>query len=200
MKYPPCSLHACVQHDPQHMTERAKFMLSPTVVMLTSQACTPSSPIRLVLRRSMRNYAKGRHIVFSDESHFQLCPDDNHRRLLRGLGQWGESFLTIASTQAHNKALWSGCHLLWELDSSGSHFCHSDSIALQWQHSTTGYVTVPFGHPGLTFQHANACLHAASVPIKRFQACPVIPWTAWLFDLSSIERLVPSRNIGNLVQ
>ena len=48
-----------------------------------------------------------------------------------------------------------GCHPLWSPDSSGSIFWHSETTALRWRHSTTGYVTVAFTKIW-TFQHDNA--------------------------------------------
>ena len=47
--------------------------------------------------RSTKNCADWGHIVFTDESCFHLCSDDNHRRVFRHPGWWGrESALNIA--------------------------------------------------------------------------------------------------------
>ena len=78
--------------------KKVQFMLSATVVTLSCCACTPSSSITVV--PCPINCAVWGHIVFSDKSLFQLGPTDNCRRCLRPA-------LTIASHQAHDKALFS---------------------------------------------------------------------------------------------
>ncbi|GFX70421.1 transposable element Tc1 transposase [Trichonephila clavipes] len=48
------------------------------------------------LARSGWNQADWGHIVFSDESCFQLCPDDHRRRVWRRPGQCADPAFTIA--------------------------------------------------------------------------------------------------------
>ncbi|GFW80423.1 HTH_Tnp_Tc3_2 domain-containing protein [Trichonephila clavipes] len=48
------------------------------------------------LARSGYNHADWRRIVFSDESHFQLCPDHHRRRLWRHPGKHSNPAFTIA--------------------------------------------------------------------------------------------------------
>ncbi|GFT33290.1 transposable element Tc1 transposase [Trichonephila clavipes] len=50
----------------------------------------------MVLARSYWNQADWRRIVFSDESRFQLCPDDHRRRVWRCSGQCTDPAFTIA--------------------------------------------------------------------------------------------------------
>ena len=63
-----------------------------------------------------------------------------------------------------------------------------------------------FRRPGLIFQHDNGRPHAARVAMNFHQACPILPWIAWLPDLSPIDhiwdvmrrRLLPSQNTDDL--
>ncbi|GFV40135.1 hypothetical protein TNCV_1533831 [Trichonephila clavipes] len=48
------------------------------------------------LRKMLLTSVHCRAIVFSDESHFQLCPDSNRRRVWRRLGQRADPAFTIA--------------------------------------------------------------------------------------------------------
>ena len=88
---------------PAHMSnmtfgirKRPEFMLSPTVHHWVR--------LEWCHARSTRNCADWGHIIFSDESHFQLCSDDNFRRVLP-MG-WGYLPWLLQGTQAHNKVLW----------------------------------------------------------------------------------------------
>ena len=60
------------------------------------------------MARSGWNDADWGRIVFSDESRFQLCPDDHRRRVWRRTGQRGILLSLLHATPALNKALWSG--------------------------------------------------------------------------------------------
>ena len=58
-----------VQYDPWHISKRDEFMLSSTYLTLTSHACTPLSPIKVLPYRSTRNWADWRR---KDETRFQM--------------------------------------------------------------------------------------------------------------------------------
>ncbi|GFS79773.1 hypothetical protein TNCV_749731 [Trichonephila clavipes] len=51
-------------------------------------------------------------IMFSDEFHFQLFPDDHRGRVWRNLGKRADPAFTIATTQAFNQELLSGAPFL----------------------------------------------------------------------------------------
>ena len=94
--------------------------------------------------RSTRYCADWGCIVFSDAFHFKLFPVENCRRVWRRQSQSGETALTITCHIGSQQRACLRRHLLWSPDSFDSHFWHGDSISLQWRHSRTGYVTVPF--------------------------------------------------------
>ncbi|GFS88102.1 transposable element Tc1 transposase [Trichonephila clavipes] len=61
---------------------------------LTSARCR--ARLQWCLARSGWNHADWGRIVFSDESHFQLCPGNHRRRVWRRLGQRADPSFTIA--------------------------------------------------------------------------------------------------------
>ena len=69
-----CGLHTCVQLNPWHMTESRIYDFKLVYCWVWLECCWAWS---------MRNCSKWGHIVFSDESCFLLCPDNNYRRFLR---------------------------------------------------------------------------------------------------------------------
>ncbi|GFW36382.1 transposable element Tc1 transposase [Trichonephila clavipes] len=52
--------------------------------------------LQCCLNRSGWNQANWGHIVFRDESHFHLCPDDHRRHVWRRPGQRADPAFTIA--------------------------------------------------------------------------------------------------------
>ncbi|GFY15547.1 hypothetical protein TNCV_1281951 [Trichonephila clavipes] len=62
--------------DPSQTTDRAKFKLVPTATQPTTPACILSSRITLVFYSTDCNHAEWGRMVFSNESRFQLYPDD----------------------------------------------------------------------------------------------------------------------------
>ena len=103
-----------VQHDPRHMTERVKFMLSPIGVTLTLTPVHRQIQLECYGGRSTRNCADWWGIVFSDESCFQLCPYNNRRHVLRHPGLLRETCPDYCKphrpTARHHDL---GCHFLW---------------------------------------------------------------------------------------
>ncbi|GFV40228.1 transposable element Tc1 transposase [Trichonephila clavipes] len=75
------------------MADRAKFALVPTI---TTPACTLSSLITVLLGSISWNHAVWGRIVFSNESRFQLCPEDHRSHVWRRLGQCANPDFTIA--------------------------------------------------------------------------------------------------------
>ncbi|GFW85376.1 hypothetical protein TNCV_144211 [Trichonephila clavipes] len=78
------------------MTERVE-LLSPTIASLFLHVCTQSSPTKVVPGSiNMELRADWERMVFSDESQFQLCPDDNRRCTGRLTRRCGDPALTFA--------------------------------------------------------------------------------------------------------
>ncbi|GFV21301.1 uncharacterized protein TNCV_4888961 [Trichonephila clavipes] len=74
-------------------------------VTLVSTATPAHCPARLqwCLARSGLNHADWGRIVFSEESRFQLCFEDDRRRVWRRPGQHAELAITIALNQCFSK-------------------------------------------------------------------------------------------------
>ncbi|GFT90485.1 transposable element Tc1 transposase [Trichonephila clavipes] len=89
--------------------------------------------------------------LFSDESHFQLCPDDHRRRVWRHPGQGADPAFTIAGYKAQQ---------------------YIDDILRP--------ILLPFllQYPGLIFQQDITRLHTARVAINCLTACQTLSWPA----------------------
>ncbi|GFX36463.1 transposable element Tc1 transposase [Trichonephila clavipes] len=90
--------------------------------------------------------------VFSDESRFQLCPDDHRRRVWRRPGQRADPAFTIA----HHTGSQPGV-LVWG--------------AISFDSRTPLY-------PGLIFQQDNARPQTARVSMNCLAAYRTLPWPA----------------------
>ena len=99
------------------MSEKAEFMHTTTVVTLISHVCTPFRVVPCPINEELHSLGS---VGFFDESCFQLCTENNHRRVLRVLGSWGNWICPDyrKPQKTHNKALWSGmsCSLIVELN------------------------------------------------------------------------------------
>ncbi|GFX13727.1 uncharacterized protein TNCV_599371 [Trichonephila clavipes] len=94
MTYDP---HASVRHDHSQTADTAKFTLVPTATLSANHAYTHCrARLQWCLARSGWNQADWGRTVFSDESGFQLCPDDHRRRVWRRPGPRADPAFTIA--------------------------------------------------------------------------------------------------------
>ncbi|GFV02844.1 uncharacterized protein TNCV_3609731 [Trichonephila clavipes] len=86
MNYQTCDPNIIVHHVHSQTPDRAKFTLVPIATPPVTHACTLWSQITVCLARSGWKHADWRRLVFSDESYFQLRPDDHRRRVWRRPG------------------------------------------------------------------------------------------------------------------
>ncbi|GFX91079.1 transposable element Tc1 transposase [Trichonephila clavipes] len=79
----------------RHLKERSLSSYRPLRHLLLTLAYSQAR-LQWILARSYWNHADWRCIVFSDESRFQLCPDEHRRRVWRRPRQCADSAFTIA--------------------------------------------------------------------------------------------------------
>ena len=114
--------------------------------------------------------------MFSDESRLQLCPDDNHRRILRRPRQRVEPALTIA----HHIGLQQNV-MVWDaisFDSRTPKVIVSRILIVQRyiDDILTPVVSIfILRHPAHTFQQDNSRLHTELVTLNCLQACTILP-------------------------
>lgn len=161
------------------------------------------------MARSGWNDADWGRIVFSDESRFQLCPDDHRRRVWRRTGQRGDPAFTIARHTGPQQGI-----MVWGAISFDSRtplvVIRGTLTAQRYVDDILRPVLLPFllQYPGLVFQQDNARPHTARVAMNCLQACQTLPWPARSPDLSPIEhvwdmmgrRLHLPRNVDDLVR
>ncbi|GFU88493.1 transposable element Tc1 transposase [Trichonephila clavipes] len=96
-----CDLHTSDHHDHSQTADRAKCMLVATAAPTSTQLCL----LQLCLPPSGWNRVEfgSRSIVFSDESCFQLCPDDHRRRVWRHPVCRDDTVFTIARHTGPNR-------------------------------------------------------------------------------------------------
>lgn len=140
--------------------------------------------------RSTWNISDWSRIVFSDESRFELSPDDQRRRVWRRPGQRWETHLTVYRHTARQVGV-----MVW-----GAISFHSRTPLVVISGTLTAQryvdlilrpVLLPFmsSHPGLIFQQDNARPHTARVSTACLSACCTLPWPARSPDLSPIEHV-----------
>ena len=106
--------------------------------------------------RLMRNCSVWGPIVFSEAYRFQLCPDDNHRRLRRRPRQWWDPVVTITHHMGPQQSI-----IYWgaiSFDSRTSLVINFETLTAQWYiEDSLLPVMSPFllWHPGHTFLHDN---------------------------------------------
>ncbi|KFM57593.1 Transposable element Tcb2 transposase, partial [Stegodyphus mimosarum] len=144
-------------------------------------------------------------IAFSDESRFELSPDDQRRRVWRHPGQLCDANLTVFRQTGRGVMVW------------GAISFHSRTPLVVFRRNLTAQryvdevirpVVLPFmsRHPGLTFKQDNACPHTAHVSSTCLSACRTLPWPTRSPDLSLIEHvwgimdkaLQPARDVDDL--
>ncbi|KFM76542.1 Transposable element Tc1 transposase, partial [Stegodyphus mimosarum] len=142
-------------------------------------------------------------IVFSDESRFELSPDDQRRRVWRRPEQWCDTNLTVFRQTGRQPEM-----MVW---SAISFHSRTPLVVIRRNLTPQRYidevlrpVVLPFmsRHSGLTFQQDNARLHTAHVST----ACRTLPWPARWPDLFPIEHvwsimgraLQPARDVDDL--
>ena len=145
--------------------------------------------LKWCLARSTRNCADWGRMVFSDQSHSQLCPDDNCRRLLRCPGQWEwEPYQTIALHTGPQKDV-----MVWDAISFNSRtylLVISRTLTVQtYANDILQPVVSPvlLRCPGLTFQHDNARLHVERVAMNCLKISPTLIWPARSSDVSPLQ-------------
>ncbi|GFV11527.1 uncharacterized protein TNCV_975191 [Trichonephila clavipes] len=82
--------------DVTQTADRAKFTLIPTARYLPLTPAHCRARLQLCFARSGWNHADWRRIAFSDESRFQLYPDDHGRRIWCHPGQQADSAFNFA--------------------------------------------------------------------------------------------------------
>ncbi|GFX46242.1 transposable element Tc1 transposase [Trichonephila clavipes] len=100
--------------------------------------------------------------MFSDESHFQLCSDDDRRPVWRNPGQPGP--------------LWSSLE-------------HTYSTTVRRRHSENCFATVPFAVPWPYFSGDKVRPYTEKVTMNCLTACQTLPWPNISPDFSSIEHV-----------
>ena len=131
------------------------------------------------MARSGWNDADWGRIVFSDESRFQLCPDDHRRRVWRRTGQRGDPAFTIARHTGPQQGI-----MVWGAISFDSRtplvVIRGTLTAQRYVDDILRPVLLPFllQCPGLVFQQANARPHTACVAMDFRQTYRTLPWNA----------------------
>ena len=154
-------------------------MLSQTVLTLTFHAVHHGVRLERCKARSTRNCSGWERIAFNYESRFQLCPDDNRRRVLRRPLKLGEPTLTISNHTGPQQGF-----MIWSVISFDSRtqpvFISCTVTAQLYDDDILQPVTLLFllRHSGLTFQHNNVRLHTTCVTMNYLQDCPILPWPA----------------------
>ncbi|GFT31658.1 transposable element Tc1 transposase [Trichonephila clavipes] len=128
--------------------------------------------------------------VFSDESHFQLCPDDPRRCVWRRPGQRADPAFTIARHTDPQPGLmvWGaisfdrGTSLVTSLE-------HTYSPTVRRRNSENCFATVPSAVPWPYFSEDKGRPHVERVAMNCLTACRTLPWSARSPDLSSIEHV-----------
>ncbi|GFY01091.1 transposable element Tcb2 transposase [Trichonephila clavipes] len=110
------------------------------------------------------NHADWGHIVFSDESRFQMCPDNHRRRVWRRPGQREDPAFTLARPTGPQPGV-----TVW------------GAISFD---SRTPLVVIRD-----TLTQDNARPHTAHVAMNCHTAYQILPWPARLPDLSPIEHV-----------
>lgn len=129
-------------------------------------------------------------IVFSDESRFELSPDDQRRRVWRRPGQRWDTHLTVVRHTARQPGV-----MVWgaiSFDSRTPLVVIRDTLtARRYVDEILRPVVLPFlsRTPGLTFQQDNARPHTARLSTDCLRASPTLPWPARSPDLSPIEHV-----------
>ncbi|GFW37978.1 transposable element Tc1 transposase [Trichonephila clavipes] len=139
------------------------------------------------LARSGWNHADWRRIVFSDESSFQLCPEDHRRRVWR---QRADPVFTIARPTGPQPDV-----IVLEViyfNGRTPLVVIRGTLTAQWfvdDILKTDLLPFLLQYPGLFFQQDYARPHITRVPTKYLTACQTLPWPARSPNLSPIEHL-----------
>ncbi|GFS57609.1 HTH_Tnp_Tc3_2 domain-containing protein [Trichonephila clavipes] len=111
-----------VHHGHSKTADRAKF----TLVLTATPPAHCRARLQWCLLRSGCDQADWGRIVFSDESHFQLCLDNHRRRVWRRLGQRADPAFTIAGPTSPQPGV---IYIVWDTISFDSrldaHLQHS---------------------------------------------------------------------------
>ncbi|GFX28198.1 transposable element Tc1 transposase [Trichonephila clavipes] len=117
-------------------------------------------------------------MVFSDESHFQLCPDNHRRRVWRRLGQYTNPAFTIAHHTCPEPGV-----MVWEAISYDSHtplvVFRGTLTAQRYVDGILRTVLLPFllhreRVPCSYFQQDNAKPRTARVTMNCLAACQTL--------------------------
>ncbi|GFX82709.1 transposable element Tc1 transposase [Trichonephila clavipes] len=127
------------------------------------------------LARSGWNPTDWEHIVFSEKSHFQLCPDNHRRRVWRRLVQRADpAFTTARHTSLQSEVM------VWSAISFDSRaplgvISHTYSTSVSRRHSENRFATVPLAVLWSYFQQNNARPHTVRVTMNCLKACQTLP-------------------------
>ncbi|GFX62351.1 transposable element Tc1 transposase [Trichonephila clavipes] len=111
------------------------------------------------------NHADWGRIVFSDESHFHLCPDNHRRRVWR---QRAEPAFTIVRHKGPQQRVMVWGAISFEVGSLWLSL-ETHSTLVRRRHFENCFATVPFAVPGPYFQQDNAKPHTTRVAINCLQ-------------------------------
>ncbi|GFU59593.1 HTH_Tnp_Tc3_2 domain-containing protein [Trichonephila clavipes] len=159
---------------------------------LTSAHCQ----IRLqwCLTRSGWNHANWGRLVFSDESYFQLCPDDHRKRVWRHPGQQTDSAFTIARHTGPQTGVmvWGAIYF----DGRTPLVVIRGTLRAQWcVDDILRTVLLPFllQYPGLILQQHNSRPHSARV-VVCLAGVPALSYSLSIIFLASyITRYLSNR-------
>ncbi|GFW21719.1 transposable element Tc1 transposase [Trichonephila clavipes] len=135
--------------------------------------------LKWCLTQSGWNHGDWGRTVFSDEFFFQLCPDDNRRRVWRRPGQRADPAFTIARHTGPQQ----GVIVRGAISFEAGPLWSSLQGHLQAHRYVVGILKtalLPFllQYPGLIFQQDNAKPHTTHVAMNCFIAYKIIPWPA----------------------
>ncbi|GFW45350.1 transposable element Tcb2 transposase [Trichonephila clavipes] len=155
-------------------------------LQLTPAHCR--SRLQWCLTRSGWNHADWGCIVFIDESHFQLCPDNHRRRVWKRLGQRTDPAFIFHTRPQPGVMVWGAI----SFDSRTPLGVVRDTLTAQWfVDDILRTVLLPFllQYLGPVFQQDNTRPHTACVPMKCVTAYQTLSWPARSPNLSPIEHI-----------
>ncbi|GFX38379.1 transposable element Tc1 transposase [Trichonephila clavipes] len=125
--------------------------------------------------------------LFSDGSHFHLCPDDHRRRVWRRSGQRANPAFTIARHTGPRQGV-----MVWgAISFEAGPLWSSLEDYLQHIGTSTAFVLLPFllQYPGSIFQQDNAKPQRTRVATNCLTAYQTLSWPARSPDPSPIEHV-----------
>ncbi|GFW80756.1 transposable element Tc1 transposase [Trichonephila clavipes] len=133
------------------------------------------------------NWRIAHHTVFSDESHFHLCPDDHRRRVWIRPGQRADPAFTISHHPGHQHGVMVREHFF--LRRTPLSVIRGTLTAHRYVEGILRTVLLPFllQYSGFIFQHDSAIPRTTRVAMNCVTAYQTLSWPTRLPDSSPIK-------------